>query len=121
MCSRDDLVLRAKLTLNELRILFFFFVFFVLFFFGRAEPGRRAKRFAVVEYRQVAHVKRQRARGRFLIDDDGDRAPLDALAERDAAATGESRVRESLQHSVFIISRGFPGQAPNRIAPTAAL
>ena len=78
--------------------------FFVLFFFGRAETGGRAECFAVVVERQVAHVERQRAGRRLLVDDHGHRAAFDAFTEGDAAAAGESRVRESLQHP-SIISR----------------
>src|SRR4029079_3500339 len=69
-------------------------LFLELFFFRRAEAGRRAKRFAVIVERQIAHVKRQRAGRRFLVDDDGDRTAFDAVAERDAAAAGEPSVRE---------------------------
>ena len=38
-------------------------LFLELFFFRRAEARGRTQRFAVVEQRQIAHVKRQRARG----------------------------------------------------------
>src|SRR5262249_18176913 len=72
--------------------------FFELFLFRRHEPRRRTQRFAVVEKRQIAHVERQRAGRRLLVDDDGDRTALHALAERDAAAAGQPGVRESLQH-----------------------
>src|SRR5438067_2532948 len=69
---------------------------FELFFFGRAEPRRRTQRFAVIEQREIAHVQRQRAAGRFLVHDDGDGTPLDAFPKRDPAATGQPRVRKSL-------------------------
>ena len=81
--------------------------FFVLFFFGRAQAGRRAERFAVVEQRQIAHVQRQHAARRLLVDDDGDRTAFDAFAEGDAATAGESCVRESFQHRLRIISRRY--------------
>src|SRR3954453_1324520 len=80
-------------------------LFLELFFFRRAEARGRTERFAVVEQRQIAHVKRQRARGGLLVDDDGDGTAFDAVAEGDAASAGEPTVREPLQHFRIIISR----------------
>jgi hypothetical protein len=80
---------------------------FVLFFFGRAQTRRRAQRLAVVEQRQIAHVERQHAPRRLLVDDDGDRAAFDAFTEGNAAAAGESRVGKAFQHRAQIISRGY--------------
>ena len=65
--------------------------FFELFFFGWAEPRRRAECLAVVEQRQIAHVQRERAGRRLLIDDDRDRAAFHAVAECDAAAASQPR------------------------------
>ena len=73
-------------------------LFFEFFFFGRTETRRRTQRFAVIEDRQIADVKRKRARWRLLVDDDSDRTTLDAFAKRDPATTGEPSVCESLQH-----------------------
>src|SRR5436190_16572217 len=78
-------------------------LFLELFFFRRAEARGRTERFAVVEQRQIAHVKRQRARGGLLVDDHGDGTAFDALAEGDAASAGEPTVREPLQHFRIII------------------
>ena len=78
---------------------------FVFFFFGWAQTGRWTQRFAVVVERQVADVQRQHAPWRLLVDDDGDRAAFDAVAERDAASTSEPCVREPFQHQRAIIAR----------------
>src|SRR5687768_7647564 len=94
-------------------------LFLELLFLGGAKTRRRTQRFAVVVERQVAHVERQRARRRLRVDDHRDRTSLDALAERDAAATGQACVRESLQHSAVIISRGRT-ECPASEGPTAA-
>ena len=67
-------------------------------FFRRAEAGGRPQSLPVVVHREVAHVQRQRTRGRLLVDDDRDGAAFDALAKRDLTAAGQPRVRESLQH-----------------------
>ena len=80
--------------------------FFVLFFLRGAKTRRGAERFTIVEQRQIAYVQRQRAGRRLLLDDDRDRTAFDTVAERDAAATSQPRVRESLQHSGFIIPPG---------------
>ena len=77
--------------------------FFVFGLFGGKQPGRRAKRFAVIEERKIAHVQRQRAAGALLVDDDGYRASFDAFAETNAAAASEARVREPFQHPEAII------------------
>src|SRR5690348_5656826 len=71
----------------------FLFVFLVD---RRAEARGRAQRFAVVEHGQVAHVQRQPARRRLLLDHHGDRAAFHALAEADTASAAETCVRESL-------------------------
>src|SRR5439155_5085215 len=76
-----------------------------LFLFAGTEPGRRTQRFAMVEQRQIAHVQRQRARRRFLVDHDRDRAALDAFAESDATTAREMGVSKSFQHATCIISR----------------
>jgi hypothetical protein len=52
----------------------------------------------MIEERQIAHVERQRAAWTFLFDHHRHRAALDAFTESDPAATGETRVREALQH-----------------------
>src|ERR1043166_4111621 len=70
--------------------------FFEFFFFGGTQAGRWAERLAVIKQRQVSHVERERASRRFFVDDHGHRTALDAVAERDAAAAGEPRVREAL-------------------------
>ena len=86
--------------------------FFELFFFARTEPGRRTQRLAVIEQRQIAHVQRQRARRRLLVDDDRHRAALDAFAERDAATAGEPRVCEILSAcDLHHITRRVAGRA----------
>ena len=54
-------------------------LFFELFLFGRAEACRRPKRLAMIVERQIAHVKRQRARWRLLVHDDGDGTAPDAV------------------------------------------
>ena len=51
----------------------------------------------------ISHVQRDAAAGTFLIDDDSHGASLDALAEREPAAAGETGVRESLQHVAIIL------------------
>jgi hypothetical protein len=77
--------------------------FFVFGLFGRQQPRRRAKRFTMVEERQIAHVQRQRAARALLVDDDGYGASFDAFAETNAAAASEARVREPFQHPEAII------------------
>ena len=89
-------------------------LFFVFFFFGGAETCGRAERFAVIVERQVAGVQVQRAGGGFLIDNDGDGAAFDAHTESNAAATGESRVRESFQHPLAIISPAHATREPRK-------
>ncbi len=77
---------------------------FVLFFFRWAKPGRRPQCLAMVVERQIAHVQRERAARRLLVDDDGDRTPFDAFAKSDAAAASEPGVGEPFQHPGFIIA-----------------
>src|SRR3954469_15267596 len=55
---------------------------FVFLFFGRAEAGRGTECFAIVVKRKVAHVQREHAAGRLLVDDHCHRAAFHALAER---------------------------------------
>src|SRR5258706_7159251 len=76
--------------------------FFELFFLGRTQARGRPECFAIVEHRQIPHVKGQRTDRRLLVDDHDDGTALDAFAERDAAATGQPRVGESLQHRAII-------------------
>jgi len=80
--------------------------FLELFFFTRTEPGGWAQRFAIIEDGQIAHVQRKSTRRRFLIDDDRDRAALDAFAKRDATTARKTSVCKTLQHSTWIIPRG---------------
>ena len=63
-----------------------------------AEARRRTQRLAVVVDRQIAHVQRHHAGDALLVDDDGHRAALDALTERDSATAGESGVGEAFEH-----------------------
>ena len=72
--------------------------FFVVLFDWRQQARWRAQRLAVIEERQVADVKRQRASGRFFLEDDGDRAAFHAFAEPDATSAGKTRVSEAFQH-----------------------
>src|SRR5450759_2895267 len=73
-------------------------LFFELFLDRRTEASRRAERFAVVVERKTGNVNGLGARGGLLLDDDGHGTAFDAVAERQAASAGETRVRESLQH-----------------------
>ena len=84
--------------------------FLELFFFTRSEPGGWAQRFAIIEDGQIAHVQRKSTRRRFLIDDDRDRAALDAFAKRDATTARKTGVCKTFQHSTWIISRGRGGR-----------
>src|SRR5882757_7349402 len=72
--------------------------FFELAFFGWAQPRRGAQGLSVIEEWQVAHVLRHQTGRRFFLDDDRDGATLDAFSKSDAAAAGETSVRESLHH-----------------------
>ena len=58
-------------------------------------------------------MKRQGARWRFLLDDDGHRTAFDTFAEGDAATAREPGVSESFQHAVIIITRGPRPAAAN--------
>jgi hypothetical protein len=73
-------------------------LFLELFLFGGAKASRRSKRFAVVVQGQIAHVEQRSAGRRLFVDHDGDRASLDAVAKRDAATTGETRMSKPLGH-----------------------
>src|SRR5678816_327692 len=81
-------------------------LFLEFLFLGGSKPGRWPQGFAIIVERQIAHVKRQRAGRRLLVDDHRDRTAFDAVAERDPAAAGQARVCEALQHPAAIISRG---------------
>ena len=80
--------------------------FLELFFFTRPEPGGWAQRFAIIEDGQIAHVQRKSTRRRFLIDDDRNRAALDAFAECDATTARKTGVCKTFQHLNRIIPRG---------------
>ena len=56
---------------------------------------------------QIPDVQRQRAGRRLLVDDNRHRTAFNAVAEGDAAAAGQTRVSESLQHPAAIITRGL--------------
>src|SRR5205823_5848574 len=55
--------------------------FFEFFFFRRTESRRGAQRFAIIEQRQVAHVQRERAGRRLLVDDHRHRAAFDSVTK----------------------------------------
>ena len=93
---------RGSIRAAESRLAFFL----EFFFFARPEPGGWTQGFAIIEERQIAHVQRKSARRRFLIDDDGNRAALDAFAERDATTARKTGVCKTFQHSSWIIPRG---------------
>src|SRR5215472_11731752 len=79
----------ASATPARVRTLAFFLE---LFFFRRTKPGGRTQRLAVVVQRQVAHMQLKRACRRLRLDNNGDRAAFDAVAERDNTSAGEPRV-----------------------------
>ena len=76
----------------------------------RKEARRRAQRLAIVVHRQMLDVQRDHAARSLLVDDDGHRAPLDAVAKRDTAAAGEAGVREAfhMYGSYYSQSRATP-------------
>src|SRR4030095_10154743 len=76
---------------------------FVLSFFERKKTGGRAECLSIVVDRQVPYVQRHDAPRSLVFDDNGHRAPLHSLAERNATAAGETGVREAFQHDVRII------------------
>lgn len=57
----------------------------------------------MIEERQIADVEGQWTARTFLVDDDGDRASLDAFTKSDAATACEARVCEPFQHREAII------------------
>ena len=71
----------------------------------REKASRWTKGLAKVVDGQVAHVEVHRAMSALRLDHDRDRAPLDALAERQLTTAGEPTVREPLQHSGIILQQ----------------
>ena len=69
------------------------------------QPSRRTKRFAEIVDGQVANVKRHHAVCALFFDDHRHRAALDAFAEGQPTAAGESGVREPLQHTGIILQQ----------------
>src|SRR6476620_361152 len=98
-------LLRTYFELSTSNFLLVLALFLVFLFFERKEARRRPESLAVVVQREVAHVKRHHATGPLLADDDGDRAPLDALAEANPAAAGKASVREPFQHEGIILQQ----------------
>src|SRR5665213_354880 len=86
--------------------------FLELFFFGWTEAGGGTQCFAVVVKRKIAHMQRERACRRLVLDDDRYRTAFDALTKRDAAAASEPRVSEPLGHLRWIISPDPPIPRP---------
>src|SRR5688500_2810699 len=72
-------------------------LFFVFFFFGGTEAGGGPQRLARVEQRQAGQVKGRRALRRLVRDNHNHKAAFDALAEGDAATTGEPGVHETFE------------------------
>jgi hypothetical protein len=82
--------------------------FFVIFFERRERARRFAQRFTMIVERKVPNVEGERAARRLLLDDDGNRAAFDAVAETDCASASETRVPESLQHPESDSTTGSP-------------
>ena len=69
--------------------------FFEVLVLRGKNAGRGTKRFAIIEDGKIAHVQVYPARRALVGDDDGVGTAVEARAERNAATTSQSCVREA--------------------------
>jgi hypothetical protein len=72
--------------------------FLELLFPGMTEPRRGSEGLTIIEKWKIAHVQADLAARGLLVNDDGDGAPLDALAEGHPASARQPRMCETLHH-----------------------